>query len=135
MILRIIIIFCRSGHLAGENRETSPIMTQFLECVWQVMIQFPTAMQFNEHFLVTLHDHLYSCQFGTFLGNCERERIEKGYVGWSINPLLLVLYASVSYMVRVYTHTHAVLVNSLRKIPSPVYSVNHNKVAVIVCCP
>lgn len=91
----------RSGHLAGDARDTSPIFTQFLECVWQVMVQFPTAFQFNEHFLLTLHDHLHSCQFGTFLGNCEKERMDNrfseetysfwGYV-WAhlddfINPL------------------------------------------------
>lgn len=85
-----IINIYRSGHLLGESRETSPIMTQFLECVWQVMIQFPTSFQFNEHFLITLHDHLYSCQFGTFLGNCERERTEKGYVG-SIKFIIYVV--------------------------------------------
>ncbi|XP_064381922.1 myotubularin-related protein 6-like [Halichondria panicea] len=69
----------RSGHLAVETRETSPIMTQFLDCVWQVMVQYPTAFQFNEFFLVTLHDHLYSCQFGTFLGNNEKERLDMGF--------------------------------------------------------
>ncbi len=68
----------RSGHLAGETRETSPIMTQFLDCVWQVMKQYPTALQFNEFFLITLHDHLYSNQFGTFLGNNEKERLDMG---------------------------------------------------------
>ena len=67
----------RYGHLAGDVRETSPIFVQFLECVWQVMIQFPTAFQFNQQFLVTLHDHVHSNQFGTFLGNCEKERIDE----------------------------------------------------------
>ena len=70
----------RYGHLSGDVRETSPIFTQFLECVWQVMIQFPTAFQFNEQFLVTLHDHVYSNQFGTFLGNCEKERRDERYI-------------------------------------------------------
>ena len=60
-----------------EEKEVSPVFTQFLECVWQVMTQLPTAFQFNEHFLVTLHDHTHSCQFGTFLGNCEKERLEQ----------------------------------------------------------
>lgn len=26
--------------------------------------------------MFTIHDHVYSCQFGTFIGNCERERDE-----------------------------------------------------------
>jgi len=67
----------RSGHLAGDSRDTSPIFSQFLECVWQVTIQYPTAFQFNENLLLSLHTHLHSCQFGTFLGNCEKERMEQ----------------------------------------------------------
>ena len=55
-------------------KETSPIFTQFLEPVWQLMCQNPTAFQFNEQFLVEIHNHLYSHQFGTFIGNNERER-------------------------------------------------------------
>lgn len=91
----------RSGHLHGDIKETSPIFTQFLEATWQVMVQFPTCFQYNELFLITIHDHLFSSQFGTFLGNNERERQkmrfnEKTYSLWGyiwghledfINPL------------------------------------------------
>lgn len=66
----------RCGFLQSDGKETSPVFLQFLEGVWQLQEQFPFAFQFNERFLLTLHDHLYSCQFGTFLGNCERERKE-----------------------------------------------------------
>ncbi|KAK2563495.1 Myotubularin-related protein 8 [Acropora cervicornis] len=66
----------RCGFLQSDGKETSPVFLQFLEGVWQLLEQFPFAFQFNERFLLTLHDHLYSCQFGTFLGNCERERKE-----------------------------------------------------------
>uniref|UniRef100_A0A8C4QIN8 phosphatidylinositol-3,5-bisphosphate 3-phosphatase n=1 Tax=Eptatretus burgeri TaxID=7764 RepID=A0A8C4QIN8_EPTBU len=66
----------RIGH--GDKNyadsERSPIFLQFIDCVWQVTRQFPTAFEFNEHFLIAVLDHLYSCQFGTFLGNCERSR-------------------------------------------------------------
>ncbi|KAH7926664.1 phosphatases II [Leucogyrophana mollusca] len=55
-------------------KETSPSFHQFLECVRQIQRQFPERFEFNERFLRTLHYHLYSCQFGTFLFNCERER-------------------------------------------------------------
>lgn len=37
----------------------------------------PNAMEFNEHFLITILDHLYSCRFGTFLCNTERDRINE----------------------------------------------------------
>ncbi|KAJ6525690.1 protein-tyrosine phosphatase-like protein [Mycena capillaripes] len=55
-------------------KETSPVFHQFLECVRQIQRQFPDRFEFNERFLHQLYYHLYSCQFGTFLFNCERER-------------------------------------------------------------
>ncbi|XP_051755589.1 myotubularin-related protein 1a isoform X12 [Ctenopharyngodon idella] len=59
------------------NSERSPLFVQFIDCVWQMMRQFPTAFEFNELFLITILDHLYSCLFGTFLYNSEQERVEK----------------------------------------------------------
>lgn len=61
-------------------KETSPVFHQFLESVRQVQRQFPDRFEFNERFLRQLYYHLYSCQFGTFLYNCERER-RVGYAG------------------------------------------------------
>lgn len=69
----------RCGHVYENEsslKETAPIFTQFLECVWQLMQQYACAFEFNERLLVRLHEHAYSCQFGTFVGNCERERLE-----------------------------------------------------------
>ena len=37
-------------------------------------MQFPFDFEFNEKFLLTILQHLYSCLYGTFLFNCERER-------------------------------------------------------------
>ena len=62
--------FASQSHI----KETSPIFHQFLECVRQVQRQFPERFEFNERFLRRLHYHLYSCQFGTFLCNTERDR-------------------------------------------------------------
>ncbi|XP_060791927.1 myotubularin-related protein 1a isoform X1 [Neoarius graeffei] len=59
------------------NSERSPLFVQFIDCVWQMMRQFPSAFEFNEVFLITILDHLYSCLFGTFLYNSEQERMEK----------------------------------------------------------
>ncbi|XP_015226930.1 PREDICTED: myotubularin-related protein 7-like [Cyprinodon variegatus] len=64
----------RYAHLDGDPKEVSPVMDQFLECVWQLSEQFPCAFEFNERFLITVHTHVYSCQYGTFLGNSEKER-------------------------------------------------------------
>uniref|UniRef100_A0A6I8N4K7 Myotubularin phosphatase domain-containing protein n=1 Tax=Ornithorhynchus anatinus TaxID=9258 RepID=A0A6I8N4K7_ORNAN len=66
----------RCGHLEGDPKEVSPVFTQFVECVWQLMEQFPCAFEFNERFLLEIHDHAFSCQFGNFLGTCHKEREE-----------------------------------------------------------
>uniref|UniRef100_UPI003AAB719B myotubularin-related protein 7b n=1 Tax=Centroberyx gerrardi TaxID=166262 RepID=UPI003AAB719B len=64
----------RYAHLDGDPKEVSPVIDQFLECVWQLSEQFPCAFEFNERFLIAVHAHAYSCQYGTFLGNCQKER-------------------------------------------------------------
>uniref|UniRef100_A0A3B4FUI8 phosphatidylinositol-3,5-bisphosphate 3-phosphatase n=1 Tax=Pundamilia nyererei TaxID=303518 RepID=A0A3B4FUI8_9CICH len=56
------------------NSERSPLFVQFIDCVWQMTRQFPAAFEFNELFLITVLDHLYSCLFGTFLYSSEQER-------------------------------------------------------------
>ncbi|XP_051486213.1 myotubularin-related protein 8 isoform X2 [Apus apus] len=81
----------RCGHLNGDPKEVSPVFTQFVECVWQLMQQFPCSFEFNERFLLEIHDHVYSCQFGNFLGTCHKERedlkiFEKTHSLW---PFLL----------------------------------------------
>ncbi|CAB1325103.1 unnamed protein product [Coregonus sp. 'balchen'] len=56
--------------------EVSPVIEQFLECVWQLSEQFPCAFEYNERFLITIHNHIYSCQYGNFIGNNQKERTE-----------------------------------------------------------
>uniref|UniRef100_A0A3P9KVT3 phosphatidylinositol-3,5-bisphosphate 3-phosphatase n=1 Tax=Oryzias latipes TaxID=8090 RepID=A0A3P9KVT3_ORYLA len=71
--------FCaRVGHGDKDyaNSERSPLFVQFVDCVWQMTRQFPSAFEFNELFLITVLDYLYSCLFGTFLCNSEQERLE-----------------------------------------------------------
>ena len=48
----------RLGHTYDGEKETSPIFSQFLECVWQISQQFPCAFEFNEKFLIKLHEHV-----------------------------------------------------------------------------
>lgn len=50
------------------------MFTQFVEATWQLTMIQPTTFEFNERFLLILHDHVTSCQYGTFIGNCEKER-------------------------------------------------------------
>jgi len=66
----------RIGHgdknSADQNR--SPVFIQFLDCVYQIALQFRCSFEFNEQFLLTIAHHLYSCQFGTFLFDSDQER-------------------------------------------------------------
>ncbi|XP_047740293.1 myotubularin-related protein 6 isoform X2 [Hyalella azteca] len=66
----------RSGLIQGEAKEVSPIFTQFLECVWQLQQMYPSSFEFNERYLLVLHDHVFSAQFGTFVGNCQKDRLD-----------------------------------------------------------
>ncbi|PWA14756.1 hypothetical protein CCH79_00014501 [Gambusia affinis] len=65
------------GDESHTNTERSPLFVQFMDCVWQMTRQFPSAFEFNELFLITVLDHLYSCLFGTFLCNSEQEKLAK----------------------------------------------------------
>lgn len=56
------------------DKDRSPIFVQFLDCVWQIMSKVPAAFEFNSKLLEVLFFHLYSCRFGTFLFDSEKER-------------------------------------------------------------
>ncbi len=62
-----------------RTREQSPIFLVFLDCVFQIYNQFSCSFEFNENFLILLFDNAYSSQFGTFLGNCVKERKEMNF--------------------------------------------------------
>lgn len=59
-----------------KPKETSPVFHQFLDATYQLLHQYPSRFEFNERFLRRLLYHLYSCQFGTFLFNSEKERVD-----------------------------------------------------------
>lgn len=52
----------------------SPVFVQFLHCVYELIEQHEYKFEFNERFLRRLVYHLYSCQYGTFLVDCEADR-------------------------------------------------------------
>ncbi|CAF1066090.1 unnamed protein product [Rotaria sp. Silwood1] len=66
----------RCGHGVGANdpNERSPVFLQWLDCVYQLFIQYPIAFEFNEMFLLKLAMHTYTCLYGTFLCNTDYER-------------------------------------------------------------
>jgi hypothetical protein len=61
---------------ATKVKETSPVFHQFLDATYQFMYQFPPRFEFNERFLRRLLYHVYACQYGTFLFDNEKERME-----------------------------------------------------------
>jgi hypothetical protein len=80
-----------SGHDRGDHKDgqRSPVFLQWLDAVWQLWRQCPGHFQFSERLLVALADHAYAGCFGTFLFDCERERVTHGvYTGteslWSV---------------------------------------------------
>ncbi|KAE8627705.1 hypothetical protein XENTR_v10007111 [Xenopus tropicalis] len=77
----------RTGHGDKNHADAdrSPMFLQFIDCVWQMTRQFPNAFEFNEHFLIIILDHLYSCLFGTFLCNCELQKLKEGVVEESVS--------------------------------------------------
>ncbi|XP_028414311.1 myotubularin-related protein 13-like isoform X2 [Dendronephthya gigantea] len=68
------------GHMFAErcispksDEGHGPIFLQWLDCVWQLLNQFPYSFEFNEGLLQTIADHVYSCRFGTFLCDSEQQ--------------------------------------------------------------
>lgn len=62
-----------SRQIYNGSSERSPIFHQFLDCVYQVLRQYPDQFEFNSRFLKRLFYHHYSCQYGTFLCDSELE--------------------------------------------------------------
>lgn len=111
----------RCGHLNETDKEISPIFSQFLECVWQLQIQFPCAFEFNETYLIKLHEHVYSCQFGTFVGNCQKERVDL-----KINELTYSLWDYMHYKINDFINPlyipNSVLTNSVLRPDTRIFS-------------
>lgn len=59
-----------------KPKEVSPVFQQFLDATYQLLHQHPTRFEYNERFLRRLLYHLYSCQYGTFLYNNDKERAD-----------------------------------------------------------
>jgi hypothetical protein len=67
----------RAGHREEkDDGDISPVFVQYLDATWQILRLFPNAFEFDARMLLLIAHHTYSCRFGTFLGNNERERAE-----------------------------------------------------------
>ena len=63
----------RLGH-GHFSQECSPVFMQFLDCVWQIVSQFPTQFQFDSRLLLWISTQMYSGLYSTFFFNSEEER-------------------------------------------------------------
>ncbi|CAD6184281.1 unnamed protein product [Caenorhabditis auriculariae] len=76
--------WCSFGHKFGQrighgddkhsDGERAPIFVQFIDCVWQILHQYEYYFEFTSALLICILDELFSCRFGTFLYNSEKQR-------------------------------------------------------------
>lgn len=69
--------------LAPSQR--SPVFLQFLDCVCQILIQFPSCFEFTQGYLVRIAEHLNSGWFGNFLCNTLKEREQENIVRTTVS--------------------------------------------------
>ncbi|XP_057319209.1 myotubularin-related protein 3 isoform X1 [Microplitis mediator] len=68
----------RCGQIVGceDPNERCPVFLQWLDCVHQLIEQFPCCFQMSSAYIVKLAQHTYSQLFGTFLCNTRQERLQ-----------------------------------------------------------
>lgn len=68
----------RCGQTVGcdDPNERCPVFLQWLDCVHQLIRQFPCSFQMSPEYIVKLAQHTYSQLFGTFLCNNRQERLQ-----------------------------------------------------------
>lgn len=54
--------------------EVSNIFPQFLECIYQLLLQFPGEFEYSADLLTELQIAVYSCYYANFLFSCEEEK-------------------------------------------------------------
>ncbi|XP_058011850.1 myotubularin-related protein 10 isoform X1 [Ahaetulla prasina] len=66
----------RCNHLKKSDKE-SPLFLMFLDSVWQLLEQYPSAFEFSEAYLTILYDSTRISLFGTFLFNSPHQRVKQ----------------------------------------------------------
>lgn len=97
-----------------EDKERSPVFLQFMDCIHQIMNQFPTAFEFNMEFLKELAHHSYTGVFGNFLCDNHRDRVKNNLKDKTVSIWSYVLDQEAKFKNGFYIHNPEVLwVNTL----------------------
>ena len=98
----------RLGPMTDKN--TSPVFTQFLDCVWQLINQFPTEFEFSSGLLEVIIMCAYSGFFSSFRQNCEWKRCEElsRHAGSTLNTSFSIVHFS-----SVFTYIHILLASDI----------------------
>ncbi|XP_042160523.1 myotubularin-related protein 11 isoform X1 [Oncorhynchus tshawytscha] len=67
----------RINYHRDSDKEEAPVFLLFLDCVWQLWVQYPSRFQLTGDFLLALHDSFHLPLFSSFLANCHRERCKR----------------------------------------------------------
>jgi myotubularin-related protein 1/2 len=91
------------GSSPWSDKERSPIFVQWMECVYQLLVQHPGAFEFTERYLLCILRHVYSCRYGNFLTDTEMKRANMRHITLSLwsrleQPAKLRKYTNASYV-------------------------------------
>ncbi|GBP41632.1 Myotubularin-related protein 9 [Eumeta japonica] len=64
----------RCGPYAQPIAKAAPTFLLFLDCIRQFLEQFPCSFEYRQSFLITLFEHSYASQYGSFLCDNEQAR-------------------------------------------------------------
>merc|ERR1711920_1029628 len=79
------------GALGEEPTSSySPVFFQWLECVYQLMEQFPKAFEFTSQLLLALGNEVLSNRYGNFLSDTEKDNYQ------SVQPCTLSCWSHVA---------------------------------------
>ncbi|KAH6933772.1 hypothetical protein HPB50_018251 [Hyalomma asiaticum] len=100
---------CGNSATADDLGERCPVFLQWLDCVHQLLAQFPCGFQFNQQYLVRLAQHTYSGLFGDFLGNSAMERQREAVATRTFSVWTFLKARREQYHNHLYSHTDQVL--------------------------
>ncbi|MCJ8736497.1 hypothetical protein PDJAM_G00013120 [Pangasius djambal] len=97
----------RSAYSHARLKYESPSFLLLLDCVWQILRQFPLALEFSEALLLRLAQEAYASDYGTFLCNneCERHTLHVKENTHCLLQFLLQCSEREQYINPLYEHT------------------------------